>query len=292
MARRRKGNDFDLAKGIAALVFLGAFAFVGFDFKKLASFGVLLAAGAVVLALLVGVFGLVVVLSRSSGSRQSVPGKTSFDAYPLRAESKASMSARDFSPVVPASPPDLFTLELVKSLEWRHFELLTQGLFRALGLHAQRIKAGGDGGIDLVLREGKYGPVVAIVQCKAWTNWQIPPKTVRELYGAMAAEGAPHGYFICSGKFSSAAREWAQGKALTLVDGEELVVWLNSLDSQSRVDLIREITTGDYQTPTCPQCEISLVKRSGQYGDFWGCPNYGNRARRCRYKMPVARRAA
>jgi len=159
-------------------------------------------------------------------------------------------------------------------------------------MHAQRIKAGGDGGIDLVLREGEYGPVIAIVQCKAWTSWQIPPKTIRELYGAMAAEGAPHGYFICSGKFSGAAREWAQGKALTLVDGEELVAWLNSLDDQRRVDLIREITAGDFKTPTCPQCEISLVKRSGQYGEFWGCPNYGNRVRRCRYKMPVARRAA
>lgn len=183
-------------------------------------------------------------------------------------------------------------MELVKALEWRHFELLAQGLFRALGLHAHRIKAGGDGGIDLVIREGEDGPVVAIAQCKAWTNWQIPPKTVRELYGAMAAEGAPHGYFICSGKFSGAAREWAKGKALTLVDGEELVGWLNSLDYQSRVDLIRHITTGDYKTPTCPQCEIALVKRSGQFGEFWGCPNYGNRHRRCRYKMPVARRAA
>ncbi len=292
MARRRKGSDLDLAKGIVALVFLGAFAFVGFDLKKLASFGVLLAAGAVGLALVIGVVALVFVILRSSGSRQPEPCKTPFDAYPLRAERGASTSLHDFRPPVPASQPDIFTLELVKSLEWRHFELLTQGLFRALGLHAQRIKAGGDGGIDLVLREGEYGPVVAIVQCKAWTNWQIPPKSVRELYGAMAAEGAPHGYFICSGKFSGAAREWAQGKALTLVDGAELVVWLNSLDSQNRMELICDITAGDYQTPTCPQCEISLVKRSGQYGEFWGCPNYGNRVRRCRYKMPVARRAA
>ncbi|MBN8710507.1 MAG: restriction endonuclease [Verrucomicrobia bacterium] len=292
MARRRKGGDFDLVRGILALVFLGAFAFVGFDLKKLASFGVLLATGVVGLVLVAGAFAFVFLVLRSSGSRPSGHRKTSFDAYPLRVEKDGSPSARDFYTPVPTPPPDLFTLELVKSMEWRHFELLAQGLFRALGLHAQRIKAGGDGGIDLVLREGEYGPVVAIVQCKAWTNWQIPPKTIRELYGAMAAEGAPHGYFICSGKFSGAAREWAQGKALTLVDGEELVVWLNSLDYRSRVDLIREITTGDYKTPTCPQCEISLVKRSGQFGEFWGCPNYGNRARRCRYKMPVARRAA
>lgn len=275
-----------------ALGFLGAIAFVGFDLKKLASFGVLLAAGVVGLLLVAGVFALVILVLRSSNSRSSAPGKAFIDAYPLRVERMGTTSVRDFRSPVTTSPPDLFTLELVKSLEWRHFELLTEGLFRALGLHAQRIKAGGDGGIDLVLREGEYGPVVAIVQCKAWTNWQIPPKTIRELYGAMAAEGAPHGYFICSGKFAGAAREWAQGKALTLVDGEELVVWLNSLDYRSRVDLIREITTGDYKTPTCPQCEISLVKRSGQFGEFWGCPNYGNRARRCRYKMPVARRAA
>ena len=33
----------------------------------------------------------------------------------------------------------------------------------------------------------------------------------------------------------------------------------------------------------CPNCEIALVKRSGKYGDFYGCPNYPN----CKYTQQI-----
>ena len=33
----------------------------------------------------------------------------------------------------------------------------------------------------------------------------------------------------------------------------------------------------------CPNCGIALVKRSGKYGDFYGCPNYPN----CKYTQQI-----
>ncbi len=28
------------------------------------------------------------------------------------------------------------------------------------------------------------------------------------------------------------------------------------------------------QQPTCSRCKVSMVKRFGRRGEFWGCPNY------------------
>lgn len=27
--------------------------------------------------------------------------------------------------------------------------------------------------------------------------------------------------------------------------------------------------------PRCRRCDVTLVRRSGRFGPFWGCPNYG-----------------
>jgi len=78
-----------------------------------------------------------------------------------------AISDEGFAPT-PTHVPQLFTEDLIKKLEWRRFEQLVQGFFRAEGFSANRIRAGADGGIDLVLRENEDGPMKAIVQCKAW----------------------------------------------------------------------------------------------------------------------------
>ena len=103
----------------------------------------------------------------------------------------------------------------------------------------------------------------------------------------MAAEQAPLGYFVTSGRYTREALAWAEGKPLTLINGIELVGKLNELDSAVREQLIAEVTEGDYETPSCPRCEIKLVRRSSRFGEFWGCPNFGNRRSKCSYKRAI-----
>lgn len=114
----------------------------------------------------------------------------------------------------------------------------------------------------------------AIVQCKAWSTYTVGVKPVRELFGVMAAEGAPVGYFVCSGRYTAEAWEWVKYKPMTLIDGSDLVERLNRLEREARGRLLKGITEGDYTTPTCPSCDIKLVRRSGKYGEFWGCRSY------------------
>jgi len=183
-------------------------------------------------------------------------------------------------PVLPATPttkeashaaPLTLNRELISSLEWRRFEILVTLYFHKAGYDPKRTRTGADGGVDIELyRHGESQPF-AVVQCKAWNSYKVGVKPVRELYGVMAAQGVPLGYFVTSGDFTTEALEFAAGKKLTLVSGSYLLKKLGELPPDARAFILSEVTEGDYTTPTCPRCDTKMVMRKGPNGGFWGC---------------------
>lgn len=101
-------------------------------------------------------------------------------------------------------------------------EELAKSILSSMGLKIFTTKITGDGGIDLVaysdsaIFSGKY-----IVQCKDWQN-PVGEPIIRDLYGLVMSEGANKGIVITTGSFTSAARKFAEGKQLELIDGDEL----------------------------------------------------------------------
>jgi hypothetical protein len=167
-----------------------------------------------------------------------------------------------------------FSRELLDSLEWRRFEKLVTWYFHKTGFRAERSRVGADGGVDIHLFRQKEEHPFAYVQCKAWHIYDVGVKPVRELFGVMAADDIGTGYFVTTGDFTSEALEFAQGKPLKLITGDYLLEKLNALRDSDRAELLRDVTKGDYMTPTCPRCDIKMVLRHGPASDFWGCPNY------------------
>jgi restriction system protein len=172
-------------------------------------------------------------------------------------------------------PPDqLFSRELLDSLEWRRFEELVTWYFQKTGFRAERSRVGADGGVDIHLfRQNEERPF-AYAQCKAWHAYTVGVKPVRELIGVLAHDRIGVGYFVTTGDFTAEAVAFSQGQPLKLVTGDYLLERLNSLPESDRVELLRDVTQGDYTTPTCPRCDIKMVLRHGPTGDFWGCPNF------------------
>jgi len=170
--------------------------------------------------------------------------------------------------------PTAFTPELLSALEWRRFEILVTLFFQKTGYQAQRNRVGADGGVDIVIcHPGELQPS-GYVQCKAWHVYTVGVKPIRELFGVMAADKIPHGFFVTVGNFTSEAVEFARGKSLILVNGTDLLKDLNGLPFATRCAIIDEITTGDYTTPTCPRCDVKMAKKTGANGPFWGCSNF------------------
>ena len=167
-----------------------------------------------------------------------------------------------------------FSRELLDMLEWRRFEDLVTLYFLKTGFVAQRSHVGADGGVDILLyRKGEQQPF-AFVQCKAWHVYKVGVKPVRELYGVMAADKISQGYFVTTGDFTSEALAFAEGKSLKLVTGDYLLERIKTLSPSAQDEILEVVTRGNYATPTCPTCDVKMVKRHGPSGDFWGCPNF------------------
>lgn len=195
------------------------------------------------------------------------------------------------------------------NITWQQFELLVGEALRHQGFSVEETGGSGpDGGIDLVARKDgeKY-----LVQCKQWRSLQVGVPVIRELYGAMAAEGATGGLVITSGRFTGPAREFASGRNLKLVDGDLLNHWIAAskrpgpspmsevagAKSKARTEptipspIVNSASTAASQAdplvkapikpapPACPFCKKQMVirvARSGANagGDFWGCSVY------------------
>lgn len=192
------------------------------------------------------------------------------------------------------------------SISWHEFELLVGEALRRRGYKVQDTGANGpDGGIDLVAR--KDGETY-LVQCKQWRSVQVGVPVVRELYGAMAAEGAVGGFVVTSGTFTKQARDFASGRNLQLVDGNVLKQWIAETKKpgpRPTVEVVAErvepmVIEPEFaapvvsesvakpetpevpiapKPPACPHCRKTMVMRVARTGanaggNFWGCADY------------------
>jgi restriction system protein len=94
-------------------------------------------------------------------------------------------------------------------------------IFRRKGYQVRLTGGSGDHGVDLELHDLRSSRR-AIVQCKRYQN-TVGEELVRELYGTLLHELAYHAFLVTTADISDAAREWAQGKPITLIDGAALV---------------------------------------------------------------------
>jgi len=177
--------------------------------------------------------------------------------------------------------------EAVAGMSWREFELLVGEALRRRGFSIEETGGNGpDGGIDLIARKDgeRY-----LVQCKHWRAIQVGVPTVRELYGAMAAEGAVGGFVITSGTFTQPAREFASGRNLQLVDGAQLKSWIVAAQRKEpifekpvepvAVPAAQSTEAPQPEAPACPFCRKTMVIRVARTGanaggKFWGCTAY------------------
>lgn len=168
--------------------------------------------------------------------------------------------------------------ELTDGLHWRDFETLVGEGFRRRGYSVvENHRSGPDGGIDLVLsKDGERG----LVQCKHWRASTVGVEVVRELYGVMSARGAAAGFVVTSGTFTTAAREFAEGRNVELIDGAGLRNLLEGARPlpAAAPDQVAE-SYASTRTPHCPKCQSVMVRRTAERGrfagrPFWGCSRF------------------
>lgn len=169
--------------------------------------------------------------------------------------------------------------DAIDAMSWQEFEILVGEYFRRQGFGVTDNGGGGaDGGVDVVLHRGGDSH---LVQCKHWRALRVGVQPVRELYGVMAAHAATGGFVVTSGEFTEEAVRFANGLALTLVNGKTLLHGIRAQADRSPL----ATKPADLSTPDCPVCSATMVLRQARSGasagkQFWGCSHYARD--RCR----------
>lgn len=177
--------------------------------------------------------------------------------------------------IAPAShgAPTRFTTELLAKLEWRRFEELVASYYGKTGVVAVRTRTGPLSPVQIRISwKGEPRPF-ACVRCIPHPQGLIDPQPIQELNEVLTKEDIRRGYVVTTGRFNVPARDLAEEKHITLLPGDIFVEKLNALPDAARAELMQEITTGDYATPSCPRCEAPAACPEGEPA-AWRCPHH------------------
>jgi restriction endonuclease Mrr len=187
----------------------------------------------------------------------------------------ASTLAASADTVATSLPFDEWTLDALRALEWKRFELLCAKYYETLGFKPKTVEFGPDDGIDIKLFRAEEIKPVCIVQCKAWNHWAVGVAPVRELLGVMTSENVAHGVFLTTSSFTKEAAAFATKNSIHILDGLLLIKKLRALANAPRTQLLEFAFAGDYATPTCPSCGAKMVtNKESANGVAWRCSGY------------------
>lgn len=183
------------------------------------------------------------------------------------------------------------SLDSLRQIGWREFEMLVGEAFRRSGYHVEENGLGGkDGGIDLILyKDGRK----TLVQCKQWRSRQVKATTVREMWGLAHHHGADAVKIVCVGDFTHDAETFANGKAIELITGDRLLAmiqWAQVRTAQApggqavRIEPSLSVNTPT-GGPSCPRCGSGMARRTNRNNaqPFWGCNAFPS----CRGTRPI-----
>jgi restriction system protein len=169
------------------------------------------------------------------------------------------------------------TVEDLRRLDWRSFELLVADYYRSIGYHVVEGKGNvPDGGIDIQMRSPN-GQLV-LVQCKHWKSSNIGVKVVREMLGVLQKTGAHKALIIGIGGFTQEAIAFSNGQPIELLDGSTFIC------IKRGAHLSKVIIPSRSEYGQCPKCGKDLVQRIAKKGPqsgstFIGCSGFPS----CRY---------
>jgi restriction system protein len=122
------------------------------------------------------------------------------------------------------------TLKKLKRLSWDDFELLCMELFEKQGWSVLgNEKKGADGGVDIWMHKKSFTKknISAIVQCKRYDDALVTIKVIREMYGLMHEHEVDEVYVVTTNRFTKECYPFAEGKKMTLIDGEKLLKYIH-----------------------------------------------------------------
>jgi restriction system protein len=124
------------------------------------------------------------------------------------------------------------SLDALRALSWREFELLIAEVYRTEGFKVTELGGNGpDGGIDLTATASNGDHY--LIQCKHFKTSKVGVKIVREMLGVLAKEGGHQAVVIATGAYTKDAIQFAEGQPIELIDGPRLIERIQAYKAQA-----------------------------------------------------------
>jgi restriction system protein len=166
----------------------------------------------------------------------------------------------------------------IDTMTGTHFEYFLKLIFTEQDYKVQTTKVTGDFGADLVMTKGDKR---IVVQAKRY-NSRVGIKAIQEVVSSIAHYKANEGWVVTNNEFTDAALQLAKSNRIRLIERNELIQMLSSLDEQQTAKTIQEAATSQ-EVETCPKCGSELALRKGSRGQFYGCSGFP----KCRFTRNV-----
>ncbi|MCL6573586.1 MAG: restriction endonuclease, partial [Bacillus sp. (in: Bacteria)] len=137
---------------------------------------------------------------------------------------------------------------------------------------AEVTKASGDYGADLLLTKGAKK---VVVQAKRYSK-DVGIKAVQEVIGAKSYYTAQDAWVVSNSYFTKAAKALAQKSNVLLVDRDELIDSILTINSTSKKpSQIQPMkTVPRNHDSTCSKCGSPMILKNGKRGQFLGCSGF------------------
>jgi hypothetical protein len=173
-------------------------------------------------------------------------------------------------------------------LEWRAFDELVRNYMNTQGWVTKRVRVDPNGTTRSLLWKRSEARPSAYLCCVPITGAWLDVEQVRQVEEILLEESLPDAFIITTGDFSSEARTHAlKSRRVELVSGDALMSHFRNLPRKQHALIVSQAFTGDFETPSCPACEIKMVP-TDEPKPRWVCPQQPT----CRQSFPMAQAIA
>lgn len=117
-------------------------------------------------------------------------------------------------------------IEAFRGLNWSQCSRLLARAFTRRG-YSVAVRGAGSGADLALKRPGSH----LLVRCRQWNVWEVGAKPVVELATAVSEEKADGGIVVTCGGYSPEAEKAADGRNISLVDGDSLMAMVGEITS-------------------------------------------------------------
>ncbi|NND82719.1 MAG: hypothetical protein HKN50_09860 [Gammaproteobacteria bacterium] len=217
--------------------------------------------------------------SERTHSSQSVSERSQSEQVDRNSVTEVSPRTVSIASGPKATPPfpKAWSEELIETLEWQVFDNLCIAFWEAQGNRVtSHSKGSSDAANFFISAKNRPDMKIGVVQSRSSQANKASVIEMKNLLRLKKDSDLPISVFMYAGRISNVVSSFCQSHGIRLFGAYSINKGLHALPPAKQEQLLKNLIKPDYMIPTCPNCDIKMVKRKRRDTGriFWGCLSY------------------